>query len=98
MAFVVQTIVKKNPGTNWWSTSNSQAAERLNTFGKSLNLVLRRRVRTIDENTYGERLFFASEAAHAQYQSAMESNPDWQARAAYGVQIGEVRTQQIFTI
>lgn len=94
MAFVVQTVVKKAPGTTWWAKANPEAAKRLATFSKSLNLIKRKRAKNLDTNTFATRLFFENEAAHAQWMAAMESNPDFQSREAWGASIGAQKTEK----
>lgn len=88
MAFMVQTVVKKAPGTTWWAKANPEAAKRLAEFATGLNLVKRRRARLLDENTIGVRVFFEDEAAHAKYMAALETNSDFQARENWGASIG----------
>lgn len=93
MAFMVETVIKKAPGTTWWAKANPDAAKRLAEFSRGLNLVKRRRARLLDENTFGVRIFFDDEAAHAKYMAALETNQDFQARENWGASIGASKTQ-----
>lgn len=88
MTYVVQSVVKKQPGAEWWAKANPQAAARLNEFVKGLGLVQRRVKKQLDENTVATRAFFADEAAYNQYLAAVANNADFQAREAWGKNAG----------
>lgn len=82
--FVVQLVNSKPEGGQWWAQANPEAAARLREFVKGTGLVKRTVRRRLDANTMLVRQFYNSEADYNALMTALESNPDHQARVAWG--------------